>query len=878
MKRMILVDGNSLMYRAYYGMGDPTKMKPNSKGIYTNAVNAFIRMIHTLLKKNDYDNVLIAFDAGKHTFRHDIQPDYKAGRAHMPEEMRMQIAYLKDFLTRSNIAQFEIAEYEADDIVGTMSRLAEEAGYHVDVYSSDRDLLQLISENTTVHMTIKGMSELEDYTPEHFEETYGIKPSQFIDLKALMGDKSDNISGVPGIGPKKGEKLLQTYGSVEGILEHVDEIKGADKQKFIDNAELVRKCKVMVTILRDAPLGINLEYTIKKEPDLDKLKELYEYLELNGLLKELNETQKDLKEDYKNVEYKVIDNLMDLKTILLPKSSLYFETLNNNYHKEDCLVVGIRNKDGIFMVDPNLLASSIDAQLFFSDKENEKSVFDYKKCYVLSKKLGLNLYGVSFDMLLATYVLNPSNANHEFKTVAQAFEYYDVDFDESVYGKGAKKAVPSKDILYNHVAKKVNAIYLLKNKIKEMISNENLDNLLYNVEIPLSHVLGDMEYEGVTIDLNELDKQRTDLKERIDFIETEIYRLCGEEFNIQSPKQLGEVLFEHLSLPNGKKTKTGYSTSQEVLEGLKNIHPVIEYILAYRQLTKLYQTYIEGLSSQVFDDNKVHTIYEQALTETGRLSSIEPNLQNLPVRTEEGKNIRKFVVPNTKGDVFLSCDYSQIELRVLADLANVPTLIKSFNNDEDIHSRTASEIFNVPMEDVTSDLRRKAKAVNFGIIYGLSAFGLAQETGYSNKEAQNFINRYYELYPEIKTYMDDTIKFCQENGYVKTILNRRRYIPDINSKNFMLREFGKRTAMNAPIQGSAADIIKMAMVKLDQRLKEGKYKSKLLLQIHDELILEVTNDELDEVTKLVEDTMTNIIKLKVKLSVSRDIGQSWYEV
>ena len=324
MKRMILVDGNSLMYRAYYGMGDPTKMKPNSKGIYTNAVNAFIRMIHTLLKKGDYDNVLIAFDAGKHTFRHDIQPDYKAGRAHMPDEMRMQIAYLKDFLTRSNIAQFEIAEYEADDIVGTMSKLAENNGYHVDIYSSDRDLLQLISENTTVHMTIKGMSELEDYTPAHFEEVYGIKPSQFIDLKALMGDKSDNISGVPGIGPKKGEKLLQTYGTIEGILDHIEEIKGADKQKFIDNEALVRQCKVMVTILRDAPIGLDLAYTEKKEPNLDKLKELYEYLELNGLLKELSEVSKSSKEDYKNVEYKVIDNLMDLKTILLPKSSIYF--------------------------------------------------------------------------------------------------------------------------------------------------------------------------------------------------------------------------------------------------------------------------------------------------------------------------------------------------------------------------------------------------------------------------------------------------------------------------------------------------------------------------------------------------------------------------
>jgi len=876
MKRLILVDGNSLMYRAYYGMGDPTKMRPNSKGIYTNAVNAFIRMVHNLLKKDDYDKVLIAFDAGKHTFRHNIQADYKAGRAHMPEEMRMQIAYLKDFLKRSNIAQFEIAEYEADDIVGTLSKQGEDAGYHVDVYSSDKDLLQLISDKTTVHMTKKGMSELEDYTPEYFEEVYGIKPSQFIDLKALMGDKSDNISGVPGIGPKKGEKLLQTYGTVEGILDHIDELKGADKQKFIDNEALVRQCKVMVTILRDAPIGIDLSYCDKKEADIASLKELYEYLELNGLLKELSDNEP--KNPVYQSDYKVIDNVIDLKKVLLPKSSLVFETMGNNYHREDLLALGLKNQSGTYIVKPEVLSQSIDAQLFFSDKENQKDVFDYKKSYVLSKKLGLDLEGVTFDMLLAAYVINPSFASHEFKTVASAFEYYDVDFDEQCYGKGAKKAVPSEDVLYNHIAKKVTCLYLIKNKIKDIVKENDCEKLLYDVEIPLSKVLANMEYEGVTIDQEEMNRQKISLKERIDFIETEIYRLCGEEFNIQSPKQLGVVLFEHLNLPNGKKTKTGYSTSQDVLEGLKDIHPAIEYILAYRQLTKLYQTYIEGLSSQIFDDSRVHTIYEQALTETGRLSSIEPNLQNLPVRTEEGKNIRKFVVPNHKGDLFLSCDYSQIELRVLAHVANVSKLIKSFNNDEDIHSRTAAEIFNVDINDVTSDLRRKAKAVNFGIIYGLSAFGLAQDIGMSNKEAQNFINMYYDLYPEIKTYMDDTIKFCQENGYVKTILNRRRYIPDINSKNYMMREFGKRTAMNAPIQGSAADIIKMAMVELDKKLRDGKYKSKLLLQIHDELILEVDPNEKDEVAKLVEDTMDSIITLKVKLSVSRDFGQTWYEV
>lgn len=875
MKRLILVDGNSLMYRAYYGMGDPTKMKPNSKGIYTNAVNAFIRMIHNLLD-SEYDNCLIAFDAGKHTFRHNIQPDYKAGRSHMPDEMRMQIAYLKDFLTLSNIAQFEIAEYEADDIIGTLSKKGENEGYHVDVYSSDKDLLQLVSDNTTVHMTKKGMSELEDFTPSYFKEVYSIEPSQFIDLKALMGDKSDNISGIPGIGPKKGIKLLQTYGSVEGIIEHIDDIKGSDHDKFANNIELLKTCKTMVTILRDAPLGIDLSYTVKGTPCNDKLKALYEELELNGILKELNASMKD-ENVSKNIEYKVIDNVLDLKNILLPHSSIIFETFNPNYHNEDILALGLRNKLGTFIIKPELIDLSIDLQLFLSDKENYKDIFDYKKSYVLTKKHGYELNGIDFDLLLAAYVLNPSTASHEFKTVASSFEYYDVSFDEEVYGKGAKKALPSIDALYTHIAKKVNCIYLIKNKVKELIKSQNLDKLLYEVEIPLSKTLGNMEFEGVTVDLKELEIQKKDLSSRINFIESEIYRLCGETFNIASPKQLGEVLFEHLGLPGAKKTKTGYSTNQEVLEGLRKYHEVIDYILTYRQLTKLYQTYIIGLESQVHSDSRVHTIYEQALTETGRLSSIEPNLQNIPARTEEGKNIRKMFKPNYDNFEFLSCDYSQIELRVLAAVANVPSLIESFNNGEDIHARTAREIFGISGE--VDDLhRRQAKAVNFGIIYGLSAYGLGQEIGMTNKEASNFIKKYYELYPEIKSYMDNTIKFAEENGYVKTILNRRRFIPDINSKNFMMREFGKRTAMNAPIQGSAADIIKIAMVNIDKRFEKEHLKSKMVLQIHDELIFEVAKDEHDKVLDLVTYEMLNAVKLPVKLDISKDFGPTWYEV
>lgn len=878
MEKLILVDGNSLMYRAFYGQGDPTKIKPNSKGIYTNAINAFARMINILKKNNEYNYLLVAFDKGKHTFRHDIMPEYKAGRAHMADEMRMQIPYIKDFLVRSNIAQFEIDDYEADDICGTFNKLALDSGLEVDIYSSDRDLLQLIGPNTNVYMTIKGMSEVEKFDINHFKEVYEIEPSQFIDLKALMGDKSDNISGVPGIGPKKGIKLLKEYNSVEGILEHIDDIKGADKEKFINNSELLKTCKKMVTILRDAPLGLTLDYAIKKEPDNDKLIELYETLELNGLLKEIKEVNDIRTTNTTNdVSYTLINDDAILSKICIEDFSLQVETLNQNYHKDQILAIGITNSSGNYILDKNLLKSNILKDIL-ENSDIKKYVFDYKKTYVLLKKNNIDLNGVTFDLLLATYVINPTYASHEFKNVAQACEYYAVSFDTDIYGKGAKLKEPESSVLYNHVANKAYAIYSIKNKVETKLKEQDSFKLYSEVELPLARVLASMEIHGVTIDNVELEKQKADLEDRIKFIESEIYRLTGYTFNVSSPKQLAEVLFEKLEIPYPKKTKKSYSTSAEILQSIINLHPAIEYILSYRQLTKLYQTYIVGLKDQIYSDSRVHTIYEQALTETGRLSSIEPNLQNIPTKTLDGKNIRKIFVPNNKDNLFLSCDYSQVELRVLASLANVEKLIESFNNDEDIHKSTASLIFNKNIDDVTDLERRQAKAVNFGIIYGQSAYGLAQETGMSNKEASRFIEEYYKHYPEIKEYMNKTISDCERDLYVKTILNRRRYIPDINSKNFMLKEFAKRTAMNAPIQGSAADIIKIAMINIANEIKEKKLKSKMVLQIHDELIFEVFNEEKDTILELVERNMTNAYELKVKLIISKDFGKSLYEV
>ena len=878
MKKLILVDGNSLMYRAFYGQGDPTKIKPNSKGIYTNAINAFARMINILKKNNEYDYLLVAFDKGKHTFRHDIMPEYKAGRAHMADEMRMQIPYIKDFLVRSNISQFEIDDYEADDICGTFNKLALDNGLNVDIYSSDRDLLQLIGPKTNVFMTIKGMSEVEKFDIDHFKEVYEIEPSQFIDLKALMGDKSDNISGVPGIGPKKGIKLLKEYKSVEGILEHVDQIKGADKEKFIQNAQLLRTCKKMVTILNDAPLGLNLDYAIKKDADNEKLIELYENLELNGLLKEIKENNNiSLIDTSKDVAYSFIDSESKLEELLNEDFTLEIETLNQNYHKDQILAIGVSNSKGNFVLDISLLNSATFKKIL-EDKNIKKYVFDYKKSYVLLQKNNITLNNVTFDLLLATYVINPTYSSHEFKNVVQVYEYYNVSFDADIYGKGSKLKVPDNDILYSHTANKAYAIFALKDKVISRLNEQDSFKLYSEVELPLARVLADMELYGVTIDKTSLAEQKVDLEERITFIESEIYRLTGYTFNVSSPKQLAEVLFEKLEIPYPKKTKKSYSTSAEILQSIVSLHPAIEYILSYRQLTKLYQTYIVGLLEQIHSDSKVHTIYEQALTETGRLSSIEPNLQNIPAKTVDGKNIRKIFVPNNKDNLFLSCDYSQVELRVLASLANVEKLIESFNNDEDIHKSTASLIFNKDINSVTDLERRQAKAVNFGIIYGQSAYGLAQETGMSNKEASKFIEEYYKHYPEIKDYMNKTISECERDLYVKTILNRRRYIPDINSKNFMVREFAKRTAMNAPIQGSAADIIKIAMINIDKEIKEKNLKSKMVLQIHDELIFEVFNDEKDVMLELVERNMTNAYELKVKLIISKDLGKSLYEV
>ena len=873
MKRLILVDGNSLMYRAYYGMSAGGTPTANSKGLFTNAIYGFARMMNSLIM-NPYDAILVAFDAGKKTFRHDMMKDYKAGRSPMPDEFRMQISYIKEFLDIMRIKRWEQDLYEADDIIGTMAKKASDLGYHVDIYSSDKDLLQLISENTTVHMTKKGFSELEDFTPEHFLEVYGIPYTSWVDLKALMGDKSDNLAGVPGIGEKTGVKLLNTYGSLEGILSHKDEIKGSVGEKIRANVDSALLCQKMATILRDFPIGISIDELDRKEMDKDRLIEFYTELEFKSLLKELTFDAPKIEQN--KMEYKAITNGGELSDILEDNSAMIFETFEYNYHKSPLLAIGIKNSKGTFVVDPNIIFNSMDFMMFLSDKKNHKAIFDYKRAYVLSKRLGLELLGVDFDLLLATYILNPSAAKEEFKGIADFYGISDCYYDEAIYGKGAKKFIPEKNVIYSHVAKKVNTLYALKNDAIERLKEKDQYHLLTEIEIPLSRVLGKMEFQGMMVDKEELNRQEYALNQDINILVEKIYSVANHEFNISSPKQLGTVLFDELKLPYPKKKGQSYSTDIEVLEAIREASPIVPLIIEYRAKTKLMSTYVSGLREMIYPDDKVHTIYQQALTQTGRLSSIEPNLQNIPIRTEEGHKIRRMFIPSNPKNSLYSSDYSQVELRVLAHMANVEKLKEAFLNGEDIHTRTAQEVFGT--KEVTPEERRRAKAVNFGIVYGISAFGLAQDLHISNTMASDFINKYYEAYPEIKAFMDETIEFCKNNGYVKTMKNRIRYIPDINSKIYMQREFAKRTAMNAPIQGSAADIIKIAMVKIDNELEERGLRSKMLVQVHDELVFEVESGEEDILRELVKRNMENAVKLDVPLIVDDSFGKNWYEV
>jgi DNA polymerase I len=872
MKKITLIDGNSILFRAYYATAYPgAKLMQSSKGTYTNAVFAFVGMFEKMVTSETTD-VLVAFDTKEPTKRHLAYEGYKAGRTKMPEELGQQIPLVNEYIDLNGVVAYSKAGYEADDIIGTLAKQASDKGYSVDIYSSDKDLLQLVDRQITVHLLKKGMREVHDFTPEKLIETYELTHEQMIDLKALMGDASDNIPGIPGVGEKTAIKLLKEYETLENILEHQDQIKGKLGERIREHRDSALMSKDLVTIQLDCDIDYDVDSIGKKDIKTEDLIHFYQDLDLHVFVKKMEMPMNQEETKWNHIELKSVS---ELEEILNTNLSIHFEFSDYNYHKAELWGIGLSDGNNNYVVSSDVALSSIGFDMYLKDEKYQKYVYDLKaiKVFLLWNKLDIK--GVTFDLLLAAYLINSHLGKEEFKRIVSNFYYEDIQYDDTIYGKGSKKALPEKDIYFHHIASKAKAIFALKDDLLKNLKDDEQIDLLKTIELPLSEVLAEMEYEGLSVDKEELSKQKEDLNTRINQLEKDIIKLAKREFNVSSPKQLGEILFEDLNLPNGKKTKTGYSTNVDVLNKLKGKHPIIDKILEYRQLSKLYSTYIIGLEQNLFDDDKVHTIYMQALTTTGRLSSLDPNLQNIPIRTEEGRQIRKIFIPK-ENHLFLGADYSQIELRVLASMANVSKLIEAFNNHEDIHTKTAKEIFN--QDEVDSEQRRAAKAVNFGIIYGIGAWSLSEDIHVSPKEAQRFIDDYLNLYPEIKTYMEDIVAYAKEHDYVKTIMNRRRYIPELKSSVYTQRSFGERTALNAPIQGSAADILKKAMIDLHKYLKKENKKSKILLQVHDELILDVVQEELEEMKEIVPKMMRQAINLKVELETSCDVGKTWYDL
>ena len=860
MEKIILVDGNNLLFRSYYATAYNGNFMKNSKGFPTNALFGFSNMINKIILEEKPTYILVAFDKGK-TFRHEKYSEYKAGRIEMPDELRLQFPIAKKLLELMGIKYYEIENYEADDIIGTFSKFCDNTKYTGTIISSDKDLLQLITDSVDIKL-LKSKDYIK-YNPESFYEEYKIKPINIIDLKSLMGDSSDNIKGVKGIGEKTALKLLQEYKTLNGIYENIDKISGKTKEKLIDGKNDAYISYELATIVTNVPIEISID-DIKYKGNQAGLNDLYEELEFYSFLKK----DKVEKEITKPFDVKIIKNIGEIN--VEGDCAIYLEILGTNYHNSKILGMGVYNENSSIYIPLEILKQQPDFLL-----KNNKYTYDIKKTYVSFKWNNININNINYDAMIAGYLLD-YNVKDDIAYLANQFDY-DIPFYENIYGKNNKLSEPNNiDIIAYNSVLKAKFIYETYNIFNEKLNNENMIELFNDIEIPLSYTLGDMEYNGVYVDKEILNQMGIEIKNKIFEVEKNIYEIVGHEFNISSPQQLGTVLFEELNLPSKKKGKTGYSTAADVLNKLVDKHPIINMIIEYRMLTKLYNTYIEGLISSIHPDGKVHTIYTQTLTRTGRLSSIEPNLQNIPIRYEYGKLIRKAFLPSPNS-LILSSDYSQIELRVLAHMANVEALIDAFNNDIDIHTKTASDIFNVPISEVTKSMRRIAKAVNFGIIYGISGYGLSENLGISTKEASNFIEQYLNTYPGIKTYMDETIKKAHENKYVKTLFNRKRNIPELDNKNYMIRSGAERIALNTPIQGTSADIIKIAMVEASKKLKESNMKTKMILQVHDELIFDVFKDELDMVKEIVKETMEGVCKMSVPLKVDIEVGTDWYD-
>ena len=865
MERLLILDGNSLLNRAFYAL----PLMNNSEGVHTNAVYGFTNMLLKMKEEFNPDYIVSTFDKKAPTFRHLEYGEYKAGRKKMPPELAEQFPIVKELLKLLSINIYELDGFEADDLIGTLAKYAEKNGIEVYIVSGDRDALQLASKNINVVFTKKGVTETEIYNEDRMINELGVTPTQFIDVKGLMGDKSDNIPGVPGVGEKTAYKLIQTYGSIEEVLNNIDSISGKKlKENLEENREQAIFSKKLATIKTDVPMEINLD-EIKSNDNYDKegLRKLLFKLQMKSVVSKLN---LDENKEAEELKYDVISNINELQTCVnnidgevFIHYSLEDENVYSNI-KIDRLVLNIN--DRIVLVNiKEIMKNEADKCIeilrgLFEDKNTNKICYKAKELLRALSKLNISMNNLEFDIEIAAYLIDSSKGKYPISTLVNEYIGEDIQgSDEEVFVKEGKY---------------LRALYL---ELKKKIEEESMNELYYNIELPLVKVLASMEALGFKVNKDKLEEIGEKLKVEIDRTQNEIYELSEEEFNINSPKQLGKILFEKLDLPVVKKTKTGYSTSAEVLEKLSDKHPIIEKIMYYRQITKLYSTYIEGLKNVIDVDECIHSNFNQTVTTTGRLSSTEPNLQNIPIKYEMGREIRKVFIPMNDDCVLLSADYSQIELRVLADMAGDTNMIDAFNHHSDIHTKTASEVFGVPVEEVTSLMRSNAKAVNFGIVYGISDFSLAQDLKITKKEAAEYMNIYFERYPRIKEYLNETVEKAKSDGYVLTILNRRRFIPEIKASNKIVKALGERLAMNAPIQGSAADIIKIAMVNVYNKLNELNLKSRILLQVHDELILNVYNNELDKVKALVKEEMENVLKLKVKLEVDMNVGKTWYD-
>ncbi|API89100.1 DNA polymerase I [Marinilactibacillus sp. 15R] len=881
-KKLLLIDGYSVAFRAFYGLHSQLERMKNRNGLHTNALYGIHNMLEVIVNKEQPTHALVAFDAGKTTFRHEYFEDYKGGRSTMPAEFAEQIPFIKDLLAGFGLQSYQLVNYEADDIIGTLSKQAEAEGYDVVILTGDRDLTQLASEKVRVDITKKGVSDLKEFTADSVMEEMGIEPKQIIDMKGLAGDASDNIPGVSNIGEKTALKLLKEYHSIEELYENIDGMKQSKrKENLINEKETAFLSKKLATIDIKAPIKIavqDLDYT---GMNMEKLISFYKEMDFQSHLNKLDteEYMEQLAEEVEKIDYEYVKEIKP--DMFKTDMALYIEMLGDNYHHSEIVSVGWGNDQKIYVAEPSTAFQSEIFKKWIESEEISKTLYDAKRTYVALNRKGAKLNGATFDILLASYLLTAEDSSSgDVADIANKHGYKGLSPDEVVYGKGKKKQVPENlELMRDHIAHKVRAIYSLSNQMNEQLVENEQENLLKEMEIPLAIVLAEMEIQGITVDAKRLEKMKAEFAETLNTIETRIYQEAGEEFNINSPKQLGIVLFEKMGYPVIKKTKTGYSTAQDVLEKLKDQAPIVEFILQYRQIAKIQSTYIEGLLKVINTETKrIHTRYLQTVARTGRLSSVDPNLQNIPVRLEEGRKIREAFIPRKEGWKIFASDYSQIELRVLAHISDDEHLKQAFIDEQDIHTSTAMRVFD--LEDsskVTANMRRDAKAVNFGIVYGISDYGLSQSLNITRKEAQEYIDTYFNRFPGVKSFIDDIIREAKDKGFVETLFHRRRYLPDINSRNFNLRTFAERTAMNTPIQGSAADILKVAMIDMAKRIKDEGMEATMLLQVHDELIFEAPEEEIPVLEKLVKEVMENAVELSVPLKVESSWGKSWYE-